>query len=124
MEYFDGQTNTYIKAKVLDKKLKNVSVVNCGDGQQWRLPYYLLKIDAREFDFSAKKSGLDKNAIKVGDWVGFNHDGREIVGQVQRLNQKTVSLLTKDRHRWRVSYRSLYSIIDSRECRSLNLDLG
>lgn len=115
ISYFDDKTNTVIKACVLAKKLKYVSVQNCGDKQHWKIPYHMLKIDSREFNFNEPGKKLNKNSVKVGELVGFNNDGREVVGRVERLNQKTVSLITVDNSRWRVAYQFLYAVIDGKE---------
>ena len=45
----------------------------------------MLKIDSREFVFEKKERGLNRNAIKVGDFVGFSREGEEIIGCVERL---------------------------------------
>ncbi|HKY69369.1 MAG TPA: hypothetical protein VJ205_00580 [Gammaproteobacteria bacterium] len=113
IEYFDYQTNNLIKATVLAKKLKYVRIINCGDGKRWKIPYYMLNINSRDFVFSAKKSELTKNSLKVGDWVGFNNNGNEITGKIERLNHKTVTLVTSHNHHWRVFYKSLYLIIEA-----------
>ena len=58
--------------------------------------------------------------IKEGDFVGFYHQnyGEHIAGCVERLNQKTVSLITPGK-RWRVSYQLLYPIIDGEQIETL-----
>ena len=112
ISYFDDTTNTVVEAYVLANKLKYVSVQNCGDGKRWKIPYYMLKINSREFDFIRSEKKLNKNSIKVGELVGFNKDGREVVGRVERLNQKTESLITAGTILWRVAYQFLYAVID------------
>lgn len=121
IEYFNEESNTFVTAHVLAKKHKYVSVQNCLDGRLWEIPYYLLKIDSRDFNFNNSKKGLSKNAIQVGDFVGFNKDGQEIIGRVKRLNQKTVSITTGTNHRWRVAYSLLYAVIDGegRDCNGI-----
>lgn len=113
IEYFQAETNTFISAIVMQKHLKYVSVINCHDKHPWRIPYYMININSRDIVFDRYKEGLTKNSIKVGDLLGFNCDGQQIVGRVERLNQKTVSLITPNRHRWRVSYHLLHSVIES-----------
>jgi len=113
IEYFDASKNTLISAIAIKKNPKYVLARHCHNGRHINLPYYLLKCDAREFDFSSKKRGLTKNEMRVGDVIGFNKDGEEIVGRVERLNQKTVSLVTETNHRWRVAYAYLYAVIDA-----------
>lgn len=112
VEYFDEQTNRFVAAVVLEKKIKRVTVKNCEDQRNWRIPYYLLKLNSRDFDFQSKGGSLTRNALKVGDWIGFNHDGREIIGRIKRLNTKTVTLETKDRQVWYAGYSVLYPVID------------
>jgi uncharacterized protein YkvS len=112
VDFFDGQTNLTHRGEVISKSTKYASVMKVGTRGVWKIPYHMLVIDSREFDFSSKGKGLNKNQIKVGDIVGFNKDGEQITGQVERLNQKTVSLITNTNHKWRVAYGLLYSIID------------
>ena len=118
VQYFNEETNNFIAAKVISKNSKYVSIENCYDNERWKIPYYLLKIDSREFDFTHSAKGLSKNAIKVGDFVGFNRDGEEVVGRAERLNQKTVTIVTKNNHKWRVSYSLLYSVIEGDQSKS------
>ena len=112
VEYFNKATNSFIAGVVLAKSIKYVSIRNCIDGANWKIPYYLLKLDSRDFDFSGPRKSLNKNSLQVGDMVGFNKDGVDVIGQITRLNQQTVSLVTKDNRKWRVSYSFLYSVID------------
>ena len=114
IEYFDATTNTYIAARVRKKKIKNVSVQNIHDGAYWSIPYYMIKLNSRNMLFETSGRSLTRNTLKVGDSVGFNHDGEAIVGQIKRLNHKTVSLATKNHGEWRVHYRSLHPIIDGK----------
>ena len=115
VEYFDASTQTFIAGRVLQKALKNVVVQRLDDGRQWKIPYHMLNIDSREFVFEKKERGLNRNALKVGDFVGFSREGEEIIGRVERLNQKTVSIITASNHRWRVSYQLLYPIIEGEQ---------
>lgn len=120
VEYFDSRTNTFIKAMIVQKALKNVVVQHVDDGRRWQIPLYWLKIDSREFVFERKERGLNKNAVKVGDFVGFYHQnlGEDITGCVERLNQKTVTIMTPTK-RWRVSYNLLYPVIDGQQAETL-----
>jgi len=112
IEYFDAKTNQFIAATVLKKNTKYVIVKNCDDGKKWELCYHLLNINSRPFEFNNAAPGLSRNEVKVGDLVAFNHRGEEIVGEIERLNQKTVSLKTAEGQGWRVYYKSLNPIIE------------
>ena len=118
VEYFDAKTNMLTRARVLKKQQKKILVQNCDDMKHWALPYHWLKIDSREFNFrNPDKKGLHKNELSVGRWVGFTNsrNGETVVGRIQGLNQKTVSLITAMGHRWRVPYQLLYTIIDGQK---------
>ena len=112
VDYFEAKTQTFVSARVLQKTLKNVIVQRLDDGRQWKIPYHMLNIDSRAFAFENKPQGLNKQAVKVGDFVGFSHDSGEIIGCIKRINQKTVTLVTVSNQRWRVAYEVLYTVID------------
>lgn len=120
IHYYDKASNTLVKARVLAKKQKYVSVQNFHDHSYWKIPYYLLQLDSGSAKISGSGKTLDKDALSVGDWVGFNKDGEQIVGCIQRLNQKTVTLITNDHCQWRVGYSYLYDILDSEHFEKIN----
>ena len=121
VDYFDSKTNRFIKAIIVEKALKSVIVRHVDDGRRWQIPLYWLKVDSRDFVFERPERGLSKNTVKVGDFVGFYHQnhGEDVAGRVERLNQKTVSILTQEKKRWRVSYQLLYPIIDGEQIETL-----
>ena len=121
VEYYDAKTNIFIKAIIIQKALKNVIIQHIDDGRRWQIPLYWLKLDSREFVFEPATRGLNKNEVKVGDFVGFYHTKYEedITGRVERLNQKTVSLITQAEKRWRVPYQILYSVIDGQQIEAM-----
>ena len=53
---------------------------------------------------------LPPNNLSVGDIVGFTHNGKDVVGMIQRINQKTVSLISTTGMKWRVGYSHLQRI--------------
>lgn len=113
--YYDKISNTLVSAKVLAKKQKYVFVQNCSDLCQWKIPYYLLQLGGGSVKLSGPGKKLDKESLSVGDTVGFNKEGEHIVGRIERLNQKTVTLITNHNQHWRVAYCHLYTIVDG-EC--------
>lgn len=112
IDYFDKATNTLVSAIVDKKNQKTVSVTNCDDGARWDIRYHMINIASRDITFNSTGRGLTRDSVKVGDTVGFNRDGEEIIGRVMRLNQKTVTLRTSPQQRWRVAYSLLYPVID------------
>ena len=50
--------------------------------------------------------------FNIGDTVSFNYEGREVIGKIQRLNQKSVTIITNDGRIWKVSPNFLNKFID------------
>ncbi len=54
-----------------------------------------------------KKNLFEKlQSFEVGDQVSFNHEGKIITGTVMRVNQKSLSVKTKEGARWYVDPRA------------------
>jgi len=114
ISYFDGVTNALRSGVVIQKNIKYVSIINTEDKCHWKITYPIINLGNVKTDIHASHPAkLSKNNLKVGDCVGFNHDGEQITGIVTRLNYKTISLITVDQRRWRASYSCLYKIIDA-----------
>lgn len=57
--------------------------------------------------------GLSRQEVEIGDTVGFHdHEHRQRSGQIVRLNDKTVTLIS-DGQKWRVAYALLHRVIDA-----------
>lgn len=50
--------------------------------------------------------------FNVGDRVSFKYQGRLIGGTVTRLNSRTVSLMSDERHEWRVAPDFLSKVVE------------
>lgn len=115
VSYLNTSSNRLEQAKVLQKNPKYVLVENISDHKRWNVRYCALNLKNIDFDLhnTSSKGKLSKGDLRVGEVVGFNKDGTQIVGIITRLNYKTVTINTKDNHRWRVSYNYLFKIIDA-----------
>lgn len=114
VSFFDESTNGLRSAVVIEKNIKYVSVMDAKEKRIWKVPYCFLNLDNVNADINCQRNEkLSKNNLKIGDCVGFNKDGEQITGIVTRLNYKTASVITIDKHRWRASYGCLYKIIDT-----------
>src|SRR3990167_10008139 len=56
---------------------------------------------------------LTKNNLRIGECVGFHHNGTQIFAVIVRLNRKSVSLKTKENKHWVVGSSQLYKVIDA-----------
>jgi hypothetical protein len=113
ISYFDNTTNTLVKAIVLEKNPKNAVVENHHDKKIWNVPYYMINIANKESDIHVDyREKPSKNNFKAGDLVGFNHEGKQYTGTINKLNHKTASLITNENKRWRVSYSCLFKVLE------------
>lgn len=123
LSYFYHVDNRLIKAKLLEMKQKNVIMLDHEKNTRLSIPYYMLNID--NFDVNIHEcnnsESLTANTLKVGDCVGFNRDGKNIVGIIKRINHKTVTLETIDHGQWRVAYSYLYRVHDAEVVNRLKL---
>jgi hypothetical protein len=112
--YFDATANGLEKGVILQKNPKYVVLKNEREGKTWRIAYYLLNVENKPVDIHATSTEkLSKMHFKVGEYVGFQSDRGQITSMIIRLNSKTVTMLTKDNRRWRVSYSLLFKVIDA-----------
>ena len=91
-----------------------VLVQNLHDQAKWTIPLYFVNLDKVETDIiNSSKEGLDKTQLKVADMVGFlDKEQNDLHGEIIRLNQKTATIMTSTRGRWRVAYEFLHLIYD------------
>ena len=120
LSYFDAAENRLINTVLLEKRHKTVLVLDQKSNKKWVLGYYMLNIDGVDVDIYTSKNSdnLTANHVKVGERVGFNKEGEEIVGIIKRINQKTVTLETTSGRSWRVSYDFLYRVHEGETGRS------
>lgn len=112
ISYFDESSNSLQSAIVIQKNPKYVVVKNRSDQKHWKIPYYLLNLAHVNVEIHATpQEKLVKNHLKIGDCVGFDKEDEQVVGIVIRLNHKTITLITRDHRRWRVSYQLLFKVI-------------
>ncbi len=84
----------------------------------------MLNISNADTNIYENKNKLTANNLSVGDIVGFTHNGKDVVGMIQRLNQKTVSLISTTGMKWRAGYSYLQRIHDAEGIREKIMELG
>lgn len=116
VSYFDAQANTLSQGLVLEKKSKNLIIKDCRTHKNWTLPYCMINLSGKDSEIKTQgKEKLSKNNLKVGDWVGFDYEGKNYSGVISKLNFKTVNLTTRDHKNYRVPYGMLFKIMEG-EC--------
>jgi hypothetical protein len=113
IEYFDSRANASRHGKVLEMRRKQVLILDEDDGKRWLIPYTAINLDGADVRIRERKEvGLGRQEIAEGDMVGFlDHDKRERSGIVQRLNDKTVTVLSQGQ-KWRVAYSLLHRVVE------------
>lgn len=114
--YFDPTTNQQHAATVVEFRRKEVVVCQQASGQYWVIPYTAINLDGADVKIrESGRLGLSRHELAVGETVGFlDHEQRQRQGQIIRLNDKTVTLIS-DGQKWRVSYSYLHHVLDAGE---------
>ena len=80
--------------------------VTIEDGRNWRMPLdQLQRIEHSVLNMVWLEQSGDR--FSVGDQVRFEHKGRTVPGRVERINKKSVGVLTDEGEHWRISPRAL-----------------
>lgn len=111
---FDPEVNRTVQARVLKLQRTRVLVAHLDDNREWLYPFYMLNLDNVDtaIHHNDRRIGLSRNELSVGDRVGFHtRDGREIYGEVLKLNPKTVKIQVGP-VTWRVDYSLLFKVLE------------
>lgn len=114
IEYFDPQANRAFKGQLLEMRRKQAVVLDLETQKRWLINYSAINLDGADVEIREQpKAGLGRNAVAIGDVVGFvDRNQQQRSGQIVRLNDKTVTLMVGNQQ-WRVSYALLHRIVDS-----------
>lgn len=111
--YFDYVKNRPVASTLRELRPQKAVLFDNEEQQTVVVPYYMLNINGVDTGIDNRNEVLTANNLSVGEIVGFNDHGQDRVGVIQRLNQKTVTLITRDDGRWRVAYGHLYRVHDT-----------
>ncbi|MBT9496759.1 MAG: hypothetical protein IV103_05665 [Zoogloea sp.] len=114
IEYFDARANRQCSGQIREFRKKEVLVRQLETGEQWLLPFTAINLDGADVRIRDNPArGLTRQEVGIGDTVGFlDHEHRQRSGQIVRLNDKTVTLIS-DGQKWRVAYALLHRVIDA-----------
>ena len=115
--YFDARENRLLSAEILELRQTRISVRREDNGEVWDIALACVNLAGVQSDLTPHSGQkLQRSQLKVGDEVGFyDRQNREVYGVIQRLNRKTLTLLTKDGQSWRVAYSLLFPVVQSRK---------
>lgn len=114
VEIFNESENRSEMAIIRKFNPTSVAIILVIDQARWRVPYHWVNLAGADVNLkNTAKKGIEKNALSIGDTVGFrSREGHEIYGDIIRLNPKTVTLKTVQGE-WRVAYSLLFPVVDS-----------
>lgn len=114
VEYFSSRHNAPRRGRILEKRRKQVLLLDLADSQQWLLDYCTINLEGVDVQVrEATVRGLGRNEVAIGQTVGFlDREGLERSGVIERLNDKTVSIRVGN-SRWRVAYEFLHRVVDA-----------
>jgi hypothetical protein len=114
VEYFDPQANRSFKGQLLEMRRKQAVVLELETQKRWLISYAAINLDGADVEIREQpKQGLGRNAVAIGDVVGFvDRDQQQRSGKILRLNDKTVTLQV-GHQQWRVAYALLHRVVES-----------
>lgn len=114
VEYFDPQANRSFKGQLLEMRRKQAVILDLETQRRWLISYAAINLNGADVEIREQpKQGLSRQAVAVGDVVGFvDRDKRQRGGRILRLNDKTVTLQV-GHQQWRVAYALLHRIVES-----------
>ena len=113
INYFDDVANKEIAASIIKIGRTHALVRNHHDDKKWQIPFYMINDSGMTAHVLPPTGKVDRLTIKVGERVGFvTKDGKSLYGIVNKLNQKTATIIVSEHGRWRVSYSCLFYVID------------
>jgi hypothetical protein len=112
VEYFDPRANRLCLGNIQEFRSKEVLVRQTDTGQLWALAYTAINVNRVDVSIrETSQPGVSRHEVATGDTVGFlDHDQRQRSGQVVRLNDKTVTVIS-DGQKWRVAYALLHRVL-------------
>ncbi|MBF0370574.1 MAG: hypothetical protein HQL52_14065 [Magnetococcales bacterium] len=119
--YFDEGNNHPVRGEVVELRRTRLVVRSLEDNKQWLIRFHMIDLDGVDTSIhtSQKPDKLDRNQLSVGDRIGFyDRKRQEHYGKILRLNQKSVTILTKAGTRWRVAYALLFRVMDGETTRN------
>lgn len=113
VEYFDARANRLCPGQILELRNKEALVRQTDTGQCWLLAYTAINVNRIDVRIREKSQhGLSRNEVAIRDTVGFlDHEHNQRIGQIVRLNDKTVTLLSNGQ-KWRVAYALLHRVLN------------
>jgi hypothetical protein len=114
IEYFDPLANRAFKGQLLELRRKQAVVLDLASQKRWLISYAAINLDGADVEIREQpKQGLGRNAVAIGDVVGFvDKNQQQRSGRIVRLNDKTVTLVVGNQQ-WRVSYALLHRVVES-----------
>jgi hypothetical protein len=114
IDYFCSTENREINAIIREVKKSYVSVVNTRDQKCCQV--HFSNINLCSVDLKApvnyKTGKVTQFNLSVGDSVGFEHGGQELVGTVIKLNPKRAKIKLYTGKMWNVPYKFLFYVLD------------
>ncbi len=114
VDYFDGQANRQCTGQILEFRKKEVLLLRLDTQQRWLVAYAAINLEGVDVLIRDNPNrGLGRHEVAIGDIVGFHDaDQQPRSGKVIRLNDKTVTLVSRDQ-KWRVAYTLLHRVMEA-----------
>lgn len=117
VEFFCPDDNKFKEGRLITVKQKNALIFYKND--IYEVPLFSIKtISTNSTDSHTR---LSKHHIKTDQIVGFkDKEDNMILAKIIRINDKTVTVIDQDSHKWRVPYSLLFNITNNNSSRVID----
>lgn len=115
ISYFCCDKNDLVEATIEHIKKTWVSVINTHDSRRWNIKFCLINLQNIDTLITHQRntSGVDKTALRVGDYVGWHSKfGHDVYGVIEKLNPKKALVRLGNSEIWRVPYSLLFPVME------------
>ncbi|MFO0968811.1 MAG: hypothetical protein U0793_24920 [Gemmataceae bacterium] len=118
--YFDHRSRRMIHSRILRLNRTCALLEEVDSGERWSVHYHNIK--TLEEAAPVLPAVSPKSEWRVGDLVSFkDRQNRDLIGRIEKLNPRTVSIIVKSGQRWRVGYAFLAPVHDVTAAREIIL---
>lgn len=114
ISYFHGRKNAVVDGVLLEVKNTKARIKDLSDNKVWLVPLRAISLDGVDLVIRCKRksASLDRYSLKIGDRVGFEDNGQDQFGVINKLNPKRAVVQLSNGVIWHVHYSYLFLVTE------------
>ncbi len=114
VSYFNSRKKALVEGVLLEVKNTKARIKDLSDNKVWLVRIRAISLDGVDIAIPCqrKSASLDRYSLKIGDRVGFEDDGHDLFGVINKLNPKRAVVQLSNGLIWHVHYSYLFLVTD------------